>query len=64
MTDNDLGAWKSIGDAARKNASQDIMVWREAGASWKVTDVQVNRIDDASAAIVVAAALPLVDANT
>jgi beta-galactosidase len=63
MTDNDLGAWKSVGNRARTDPALDILVWREAGASWKVTDVQVNRVDDSTASIVVRAALPLVDAK-
>jgi beta-galactosidase len=63
MTDNDFGAWKSVGNSARKDAARDILVWREAGASWKVTDVQVNRVNDSTATIVVQAALPLVDAK-
>jgi beta-galactosidase len=63
MTDNDLGAWKSVGNRARTDAAQDILVWREAGASWKVTDVQVSRVDDSTASVVVRAALPLVDAK-
>jgi len=63
MTDNDLGAWKSVGMRARTDPAQDILVWREAGASWKVTDVQVTRVDDSTATIVVNALLPLVDAK-
>jgi beta-galactosidase len=63
MTDNDLGAWKSVGNRARTDPALDILVWREAGASWKVTDVQVNRTDESTANIVVQAVLPLVDAK-
>jgi beta-galactosidase len=63
MTDNDLGAWKATGDAARKDPAQDIVIWREAGASWKVTDVQLTRPDDSTATIAVEATLPLVDAK-
>ncbi len=63
MTDNDLGAWKSVGTRARTDATQDILVWREAGASWKVTDVQVGRVDESTATIVVRGLLPLVDAK-
>jgi beta-galactosidase len=63
MTDNDAGAWKSVGDSARNDALRDIAVWREAGAAWKVTDVQVARVDDSTATIVVQAALPVVDAR-
>jgi beta-galactosidase len=63
MTDNDFGAWKAVGNSARTDPTRDIMVWREAGASWKVTDVQVTRVDESTAAIVVQATLPLVDAK-
>jgi beta-galactosidase len=63
MTDNDLGAWKAVGNAARKDPLLDILVWREAGASWKVTDAAVSRVDDESASIVVSATLPLVEAK-
>jgi beta-galactosidase len=63
MTDNDLGAWKAVGNSARKDPARDIQVWREAGASWKVTDVQVARVDESTATIVVQAVLPLVDAK-
>ncbi len=62
MTDNDLGAWKSVGNSARKDATRDILVWREAGAAWKVTDVQVAQVNDSTATITVQATLPLVDA--
>ena len=34
MTDNDMGAWKSILNTARKTPEQDITVWREAGPAW------------------------------
>jgi beta-galactosidase len=63
MTDNDLGAWKAVGNSARKDPTRDILVWREAGASWKVTDVQVTRVNQSTATIVVEAVLPLVDAK-
>ncbi len=63
MTDNDLGAWKSVGTRARTDPTQDIRVWRETGASWKVTEVQVRRVDESTATIVVRGSLPLVDAT-
>jgi beta-galactosidase len=62
MTDNDLGAWKSVGEAARKDPTLDITVWREAGPSWSVKDVKVERVDAGSARVTVSAVLPLVDA--
>jgi beta-galactosidase len=63
MTDNDLGAWKSVGTRARTDPAQDILVWREAGATWKVTEVQVSRVDESTATIGVRGVLPLVDAK-
>jgi beta-galactosidase len=63
MTDNDLGAWKAVGVAARKDPKLDIGVWRDAGPSWSVKDVKVERVDAATARVSVAAALPLVDAS-
>jgi beta-galactosidase len=59
-TDNDSGAWKSLGTAARADPALDILAWRTAGPGWKVTDVQVRRVDDTAAAITVSAALPRV----
>ncbi len=62
-TDNDAGAWKALGAAARTDASLDIQAWRTAGPGWKVTDVQVKRLDDSTASIVVRGALPGVGAS-
>jgi beta-galactosidase len=62
-TDNDLGAWKSLGTAARTDPTLDILAWRTAGSGWKVTDVQVKRVDDTAATIVVQATLPRVGAT-
>jgi beta-galactosidase len=63
MTDNDLGAWKSIGNAARTDPALDILVWREAGTAWKVTGVDMKRADAGRVTITVRADLPLVDAK-
>jgi beta-galactosidase len=57
-TDNDAGAWKALGTQARTDPSLDIQAWRTAGPGWKVTDVQVRRVDDATASVVVAGTLP------
>jgi beta-galactosidase len=62
MTDNDFGAWKSVGRRARTDPALDILVWREAGAIRKVTGVEVARTDNATATITVRAELPLVGA--
>jgi beta-galactosidase len=61
-TDNDNGAWKSVGNAARSDPALDILAWKSAASGWKVTDVQVKRIDDTAATIVVQATLPRVGA--
>ena len=53
-TDNDTGAWKSLGNAARTDPALDILAWRSAGPGWKVTDVQLKRVDETSATITVA----------
>jgi beta-galactosidase len=63
MTDNDIGAWKSIAAQARKDPALDILVWRHAGPSWKITDVQVKRLDERSASVTVQADLPAVGAT-
>jgi beta-galactosidase len=62
-TDNDAGAWKSVGNAARTDPAMDIGAWRTAGNGWKVNDVQVKRIDETSALITVQADLPRVGAS-
>ena len=59
-TDNDIGAWKSLGNAARTDPALDILAWRSAGPGWKVTDVQVKRVDENAATITVEASLPRV----
>ena len=61
-TDNDSGAWKSLANAARTDPAIDILAWKSAGPGWKVTNVQVKRVDETSATITVEAALPRVGA--
>jgi len=63
MTDNDLGAWKSVGNAARKAPESDITVWRHAGPSWSVKDVQVKRLDAGRAQVTVSGAVPAAGAT-
>jgi beta-galactosidase len=62
-TDNDAGAWKALGTAARQDTTLDIRAWRTAGPGWKVTDVQVKPVDDTAASIVVRGTLPGVGAT-
>ena len=54
-TDNDTGAWKSLGNAARTDPALDILAWKTAGPGWKVTDVQVKRVDENAVTITVEA---------
>jgi beta-galactosidase len=63
MTDNDLGAWKSEFNAARKDPKLDVTVWRQAGPSWSVKEVQARRVDERTAEVTVRADLPLVGAK-
>ncbi|HSK08186.1 MAG TPA: glycoside hydrolase family 2 TIM barrel-domain containing protein, partial [Vicinamibacterales bacterium] len=62
MTDNDLGAWKSVGNAARTDPSADITAWRGAGEGWRIRDVQVSRLDEGRAQVRVSGTLPLGEA--
>lgn len=52
-TDNDTGAWKSMKQTAEKNPAQNLQLWRNAGSLAEVKAVQVDRIDDRSARVVV-----------
>jgi beta-galactosidase len=63
MTDNDVGAWKSIVNAARKAPERDITVWREAGAAWSVKDVVARRTTESAVEIVVTGDLPSIGAK-
>ncbi len=62
-TDNDIGAWKSLGAAARKDPALDIFAWKTAGPAWKVADVRLARADENAATITVDALLPRVGAS-
>jgi beta-galactosidase len=62
-TNNDRGAWKVFRQGAQNNKALNIELWRDAGPQWEVKDVQVVRIDDASARVTVTAALPVVGAG-
>lgn len=61
-TDNDTGAWKSVRGRAEQNPALNIRVWRDAGPSWEVEDVQVERMSDRAARILVKSRLPAVGA--
>jgi beta-galactosidase len=63
MTDNDLGAWKSIVNRARADPALDVTVWREAGPAWAVRGVEAKRVDVRTAQVIVHADLPLVGAR-
>jgi beta-galactosidase len=62
VTDNDWGAWKSVGSSARTDPALDVMAWRRAG-HWTVTSVGVKRLDEYRAEIDVRATLPAVGAT-
>jgi len=64
-TDNDIGAGKALRYWVKgaAGAALDISPWREAGPSWHVTGVKVERKDESSATIKVDADLPLVGAG-
>ncbi len=59
-TDNDTGAWKSVRSRAAQDAILNIRAWRNAGPSWEVQDVQVERMNDRTARIMVKSRLPAV----
>jgi beta-galactosidase len=62
MTDNDLGAWKAVVGAARRDPKQDITVWRHAGPAWSVKSV-IATLNNGAGRVVVDADLPLVGAK-
>jgi beta-galactosidase len=59
MTDNDVGAWKSTVNNARKDPGSDVTVWRQAGPSWSVKDIQMREINPYATEIVVSGDLPV-----
>ena len=63
MTDNDVGAWKSVVAKARQDPTLDITRWREAGPSWRITAVEAFRQGPGSARVTVRADVPLVGAS-
>jgi len=70
MTDNDRGALKSLeaisnpkGEIPKSGPLKSILVWRGVGPSWKVTGVDVKRVNESTAAITVQAELPAVAAR-
>jgi beta-galactosidase len=63
VTDNDWGAWKSLGAKAAGDPTLDIMVWRHAGRAWHITGVDIDRVDASRVRISVKGDLPLVGAR-
>jgi beta-galactosidase len=63
MTDNDLGAWHAVAEAARTDPALDIMVWRHAGESWRVRSVRLERVDAGTARLIADGELPAVGAQ-
>jgi beta-galactosidase len=56
-TNNDRGAWKSVGRFAQGNKQQNVQLWRDAGPQWELKDVRVEKVDANSARVTVAAAI-------
>jgi beta-galactosidase len=63
MTDNDIGAWKSIVGKARQDVQLDVTRWRDAGSSWRITSVESVRTGPDAARVTVRADLPDVEAT-
>ncbi len=63
-TDNDIGASKALRYWGRASGggALDIDTWREAGPSWHVKSLKVERKDEGAATVTVDADLPLVGA--
>jgi beta-galactosidase/beta-glucuronidase len=63
MTDNDLGAWKSVMNNARQDPARDLTIWRHASDGWRIKEVTSRRMTDLAAEVTVRADLPLVGAT-
>lgn len=63
MTDNDIGAWKSMMNKARQDPATDVTIWRHAGDGWRVKEVTARRVNDLRAEVIVRADLPAVGAT-
>jgi beta-galactosidase len=63
MTDNDRGAWKSVGRAAVRNPELNIMAWRDAVERGRVSGIKVDRVDDGTATVTVRYMFPDVGAS-
>lgn len=63
MTDNDIGALRASRSAALRDPGLDVPVWREQGSSWKIHEVQIRRIDESSASIMLSGELTAVGAR-
>ena len=59
MTDNDIGAWRSQVNNARKDPAIDITAWRHAGAAWAVKDIQLRELNKQETEIAVHGDLPV-----
>jgi beta-galactosidase len=60
MTDNDIGAWKSVVNQARQDPALDLSRWREAGPSRRIRSVEATRTSAGTARVTVRADLPAV----
>ena len=62
MTENDIGAWRVVQPTLGRDASRNLLIWRAAGSSWSVREVNVERIDERSARVTVRGELTAVGA--
>jgi beta-galactosidase len=62
MTENDIGGWRVAQPRVQKDPSRNLLIWRSAGQSWSVRNVQVRRIDERSATVTIDGELAAVGA--
>lgn len=62
MTDNDLGAYRSI-MSRRQAGSTDILLWREAGPSWRPSKVTYQRLNPQTVQVAVQGELEALGAS-
>ena len=62
-TNNDRGGWKDLTGRAPAPRNRDYRVWKDAGPLWQVKDVHVEKVDAATARVVVNAELPAAGAT-
>jgi beta-galactosidase len=63
MTDNDMGAWKSVVSKARQDPKLDLSRWRDAVSSWRINSIDAARTSPRTARVTVRADLPAIGAS-